>query len=137
MGCTPSVQSVSLQSVSLPRKASKNTVVQKEKRIEIKETRIETKEKRSETLKYSACELKDEGDFTPPQSPKVKCHEDDVELIFKSKRANVYTAGATLDNRINYKPKNIIKTNAENVLIRKSYIPLPVNFDTFCSTVTI
>jgi hypothetical protein len=118
MGCTPSIP---IPTPSLPRKvSSKNNVVQKEKRIEIKETRIEVKEKRSETLKYSACELKEEVDFTPPQSPKVKCHEDDVELIFKSKRANVYTAGATLDNRINYKPKNIIKTNAENVLIRKS-----------------
>lgn len=46
-----------------------------------------------------------------------KNHEDEIELIFKSKRANVYTAGVTLDNRINYKPKNIMKTKAQNLII--------------------
>ena len=84
-----------------------------------------TLSKSNETFKATVCEeeisskIRDHVDFTPPQSPKVKCHEDEIELIFKSKRANVYTAGATLDNRINYKPKNIIKSNAQNTLIRK------------------
>lgn len=81
--------------------------------------------KSNDTFKATVCEeevsskIREKDDSTPPQSPKVKCHEDEIELIFKSKRANVYTAGATLDNRINYKPKNIIKSNAQNTLIRK------------------
>lgn len=82
-------------------------------------------EKSVDTFKSTICNedisikmKEDTADFTPPQSPK-KCHEDEIELIFKSKRANVYTAGVTLDNKINYKPKNNSKTYAENVLIRK------------------
>jgi hypothetical protein len=82
-------------------------------------------DKSTDTFKSTICDenisiknKEDTADFTPPQSPK-KCHEDEIELIFKSKRANVYTAGVTLDNRINYKPKNNSKTYAENVLIRK------------------
>lgn len=50
---------------------------------------------------------------------RVKSHEDEIELIFKSKRANVYTAGVSLDNRINYRPKNILKTIAQSTLISK------------------
>lgn len=90
-------------------------------------------EKSIDTFKATICDedisfkIKEEtADFTPPQSPK-KCHEDEIELIFKSKRANVYTAGVTLDNRINYKPKNVSKTYSENVLISKfrmSQLPL-------------
>lgn len=53
------------------------------------------------------------GDSTP------KRNEDKIELIFKSKRANVYTAGVSLDNRINYYPKNIKKTLSQSKLIRK------------------
>ena len=60
-------------------------------------------------------------DLSSPNASRrrLKNHEDEIELIFKSKRANVYTAGVSLDNRINYKPKNIMKTKAQNTLISK------------------
>ena len=48
-----------------------------------------------------------------------KRNEEKIELMFKSKRANVYTAGASLDNRINYHPKNIQKSSSQSKLIRK------------------
>ena len=47
-----------------------------------------------------------------------KRNEDKIELIFKSKRENVYTAGVSLDNRINYHPKNIKKSLFQSKLIR-------------------
>ena len=56
---------------------------------------------------------------SPMMRRKAKGHEDEVELIIKSKRANVYTPGVTLENRINYKPKNILKTKEQDQLIRK------------------
>lgn len=48
-----------------------------------------------------------------------KRNEDKIELIFKSKRENVYTAGVSLDNRINYHPKNIKKSTSQSKLISK------------------
>jgi hypothetical protein len=47
-----------------------------------------------------------------------KRNEDKIELIFKSKRENVYTAGVSLDNRINYHPRNIKKSLFQSKLIR-------------------
>lgn len=113
MGCTQSKES-SLPPKKIVKKASSKKIILHK-----------SLSKSNETFKATVCEeeisskIRDNVDFTPPHSPKVKCHEDEIELIFKSKRANVYTAGATLDNRINYKPKNIIKSNAQNTLIRK------------------
>ena len=52
-----------------------------------------------------------------------KRNEDKTELIFKSKRENVYTAGVSLDNRINYHPRNIKKSLFQSKLIR-TYKPL-------------
>lgn len=112
MGCTQSKGS-NLPTKKIVKKGSAKIILHK------------SLSKSNETFKATVCEeevsskIRDDVDITPPQSPKVKCHEDEIELIFKSKRANVYTAGATLDNRINYKPKNIIKSNAQNTLIRK------------------
>jgi len=48
----------------------------------------------------------------------AKRNEEKIELIFKSKRENVYTAGVSLDNRINYHPKNIKKSSGQSKLIR-------------------
>ena len=64
------------------------------------------------------------GNVSPNHSPKSnestqKRNEDKIELIFKSKRENVYTAGVSLDNRINYHPKNIKKSISQSKLISK------------------
>jgi hypothetical protein len=37
--------------------------------------------------------------------------------MFKSKRANIYNAGVSLDNRMNYKPKTITKTDSQTKFI--------------------
>lgn len=57
--------------------------------------------------------------LSPTLSTRRKSIEVKVELIFQSKRANVYTPGVTLDNRINYKPKNIKKPDAQMKFICK------------------
>lgn len=46
-------------------------------------------------------------------------HEDKIELIFKSKRANVFSAGLVGTERSDFQPKVIQKTNTEAALIRK------------------
>ena len=64
------------------------------------------------------------GNFSPssdfkPNDMSQERNEDKIEMIFKSKRANVYTAGVSLDNRINYHPRSIKKTSLQSELIRK------------------
>lgn len=45
--------------------------------------------------------------------------EDKIELIFKAKRANVFSAGLSANERSNFRAKIIHKTAAESSLIRK------------------
>jgi hypothetical protein len=63
-----------------------------------------------------------------------KRNEDKIELIFKSKRENVYTAGVSLDNRINYHPRNIKKSLFQSKLIRTYTLHAHTVWDALCYT---
>ena len=47
--------------------------------------------------------------------------EDKIDLIFKAKRANVFTQGITPDEQMSFNIKNIPKSTREESLIRKCF----------------
>ncbi len=53
---------------------------------------------------------------------KTRETEHRLEVAFKTKRQNVFTAGINMESSANYKIKNITKSESQRILLRKSIL---------------
>lgn len=60
-----------------------------------------------------------EGSSSDVELNKQRETEHRLEVTFKTKRQNVFTAGVNMEDTANYKVKNIVKSSAHSELIRK------------------